>query len=664
MSYWLSPYKGIVFKTDSHFAFTTIDRNVFLIQNSKNKMSNGSVRRPSMGRPIIGNRSDRDTNNNAEPLARHSDHNNNAITEPNDQYFDWIRDMVTDGHNDAIIGTNGHNDAIIGTNGHNDAIIGTNGHNGAINGTNNGYNGITGGTNGLNGATYGRADGTAYSYGATNHGIDIVEPNPNYEDYDLALQSKTIAATGGTSCAYPKKSMTNGSSGGSVSDYAPEGVMHSKSSSHRLQLGKIYNPKTNHSSNTPILGNQYSRGTDSYHHNDTVTFGGPLNGNGHHSRSNGHNWPIGRPRTPSVSDPLGDPTWSTRTNHLIPRITEPDYRFLDPKSKAEKEAIDRILKAMLGVSMTATATYTWTGQLPPKRRSKNPIYSCKVFLGGIPYDLTDGDLHCTFAPFGPIQIQWPGKEVKSPNGNGGGGGHDYGFGAQGGHGGGGGCNKAGYVYVIFESYDNVAALLKHCTISYRDLDMGLRYYYNVSSRRQKAKEVQVIPFDIGDRFYMKNTFSGQMEHSRTVFVGALHGMLAAEGLAKVMDDLFGGVVFAGLDTDKHKYPLGSGRVSFDNQDSYLKAVSAAFVEIKAARFRKKIQIDPYIENESVCAVCRRPQQTPIFCRDDFKYFCIDCWECHIRDPDCADHRPIVKNRPTAAAASGGLPSGGLTVGGL
>jgi hypothetical protein len=36
----------------------------------------------------------------------------------------------------------------------------------------------------------------------------------------------------------------------------------------------------------------------------------------------------------------------------------------------------------------------------------------------------------------------------------------------------------------------------------------------------------------------------------TVFVGALHGMLNAEGLAHIFNDLFGGVVYAGIDTDK------------------------------------------------------------------------------------------------------------------
>ena len=43
-------------------------------------------------------------------------------------------------------------------------------------------------------------------------------------------------------------------------------------------------------------------------------------------------------------------------------------------------------------------------------------------------------------------------------------------------------------------------------------------------------------------FYFKNT----------VFVGALHGMLNAEGLAHIFNDLFGGVVYAGIGRLKGK----------------------------------------------------------------------------------------------------------------
>ena len=39
-------------------------------------------------------------------------------------------------------------------------------------------------------------------------------------------------------------------------------------------------------------------------------------------------------------------------------------------------------------------------------------------------------------------------------------------------------------------------------------------------------------------------------------MGGLHGLINADALAHIMDDLFGGVVYAGIDTDKYKYPIG------------------------------------------------------------------------------------------------------------
>lgn len=44
----------------------------------------------------------------------------------------------------------------------------------------------------------------------------------------------------------------------------------------------------------------------------------------------------------------------------------------------------------------------------------------------------------------------------------------------------------------------------------------------------------------------------------------------------------------GLDTDKYKYPIGSGRVTFSNYWSYMKAVVTAFIEIKTSQFTKKV----------------------------------------------------------------------------
>ena len=72
----------------------------------------------------------------------------------------------------------------------------------------------------------------------------------------------------------------------------------------------------------------------------------------------------------------------------------------------------------------------------------------------------------------------------------------------------------------------------------------------------RSKEVQIIPWVIADSNYVRCP-SQRLEPHNTVFVGALHGMLNAEGLAHIFNDLFGGVVYAGIDTDKHKYPIGN-----------------------------------------------------------------------------------------------------------
>lgn len=54
----------------------------------------------------------------------------------------------------------------------------------------------------------------------------------------------------------------------------------------------------------------------------------------------------------------------------------------------------------------------------------------------------------------------------------------------------------------------------------------------------------MIPWILNDSNHTEST-SQKLDPSKTVFVGALHGMLNAKGLAKIMNDLFGGVVYAG-----------------------------------------------------------------------------------------------------------------------
>lgn len=88
-------------------------------------------------------------------------------------------------------------------------------------------------------------------------------------------------------------------------------------------------------------------------------------------------------------------------------------------------------------------------------------YSSKVFLGGVPWDISEQVLIQTFKTFGPITVEWPGKDKHA-------------------------CQPKGYVYVIFESEKNVKALLEACTKDYLN---GGNWYFKIPSKRMKTKEV-------------------------------------------------------------------------------------------------------------------------------------------------------------------------------
>ena len=41
---------------------------------------------------------------------------------------------------------------------------------------------------------------------------------------------------------------------------------------------------------------------------------------------------------------------------------------------------------------------------------RGAVLSCKVFLGGVPWDITESALFTAFKMYGPIRIEWPGKD--------------------------------------------------------------------------------------------------------------------------------------------------------------------------------------------------------------------------------------------------------------
>ena len=88
-------------------------------------------------------------------------------------------------------------------------------------------------------------------------------------------------------------------------------------------------------------------------------------------------------------------------------------------------------------------------------------------------------------------------------------------------------------------------------------------------------------------------------------------MLNAVALAHI-NDLFVGVVYAGIDTDRHNYPIGSGSVTFSNANSYQMVVTVAFIEIETLKVTKKVQV----LEDALCSNCL-VRQGPYFCRFGF-----------------------------------------------
>ncbi|XP_036282231.1 cytoplasmic polyadenylation element-binding protein 3-like, partial [Pipistrellus kuhlii] len=246
-------------------------------------------------------------------------------------------------------------------------------------------------------------------------------------------------------------------------------------------------------------------------------------------------------------------------------------------------------------------------------------YSRKVFIGGLPPDIDEDEITASFLRFGPLVVDWPHKaETKS-----------Y-------------FPPKGYAFLLFQEESSVQALIDAC------LEEDGKLYLCVSSPTIKDKPVQIRPWNLSDSDFVMDG-SQPLDPRKTIFVGGVPRPLRAVELAMIMDGLYGGVCYAGIDTDPElKYPKGAGRVAFSNQQSFIAAISARFVQLQHNDIDKRVEVKPYVLDDQMCDECQGTRCggrfAPFFCANVtcLQYYCEYCWASIHSRARREFHRPLVK----------------------
>ncbi|XP_061092409.1 cytoplasmic polyadenylation element-binding protein 4-like isoform X2 [Conger conger] len=246
-------------------------------------------------------------------------------------------------------------------------------------------------------------------------------------------------------------------------------------------------------------------------------------------------------------------------------------------------------------------------------------YSRKVFVGGLPPDIDEDEITASFRRFGHLFVDWPHKaESKS-----------Y-------------FPPKGYAFLLFQDECSVQALIDAC------IEEDGKLYLCVSSPTIKDKPVQIRPWNLNDSDFVMDG-SQPLDPRKTIFVGGVPRPLRAVELAMIMDRLYGGVCYAGIDTDPElKYPKGAGRVAFSNQQSYIAAISARFVQLQHGEIDKRVEVKPYVLDDQLCDECQGTRCggkfAPFFCANVtcLQYYCEYCWAAIHSRAGREFHKPLVK----------------------
>ncbi|KAL7065332.1 hypothetical protein AAHC03_04681 [Spirometra sp. Aus1] len=260
-------------------------------------------------------------------------------------------------------------------------------------------------------------------------------------------------------------------------------------------------------------------------------------------------------------------------------------------------------------------SYAFLSGMSPREEG----YSRKVFVGGLPPDIDEEEITTAFRRFGPLIVDWPHKTESKAY-----------------------FPPKGYCFLLFQEEQSVQNLISACIVDEN------KYYWCVSSPTMKDKPVQIRPWNLADSDFVMDG-SQPLDPRKTIFVGGVPRPLRAIELALIMDRLYGGVCYAGIDIDPElKYPKGAGRVAFSNQQSYIAAISARFVQLQHNDIDKRVEVKPYVLDNQMCDECQGTRCggkfAPFFCANVtcLQYYCEQCWVQIHSHHGREYHKPLVK----------------------
>ncbi|CAF3950614.1 unnamed protein product [Rotaria sordida] len=170
-----------------------------------------------------------------------------------------------------------------------------------------------------------------------------------------------------------------------------------------------------------------------------------------------------------------------------------------------------------------------------------PIVDRFIFLGGIPHDLNPRDLQECLESFELVRLEWPDMGNMSM--------HRYSSNIT-----------IGFAYTVYETEESIHEILHICsTKTDRSLDDGrCEYYLDVYNQRTISRRKNLNDSVEDSQWLPEGNSYGSWKQrldsneclNRTVFVGALHGMMTAYAVARICQELFEDIEYAALDTDR------------------------------------------------------------------------------------------------------------------